>query len=106
MEDELTTCLGSIRTALAGPMTDASIAVNVRQSRTNVFCHIPDLLRNQTQVPFEKNSNLEKVKPKLSRPSGKPSPNKISWRMTSKRIAVMLATARSSCWLGSLGVYF
>ena len=74
MERELTTGLGSIRTALAGPITEASTAANVRQVKMKIFCHILDLPRNQAQVPLEKNRNVEKTKPELSRPSGKPSP--------------------------------
>ena len=96
MDRDLTSGLGSIRTALAGPITDASTAVSRRQNRTKTFCQTPDLLRSQIQVSPDKNPNFEKVKLEPDKPSGKPSPYRSWWRMTSQRTVVVLATARSS----------
>ena len=59
---------------------------------------LDDALQSQIHVALEqKKSNFEKVKPELTRPSGKPSPCSSWCRMISKTIIVILAIVRSSC---------
>ena len=97
-ELERTVNLGSMRTALAGPMTRARRAAMIIQNTTKALGPLADALQSQTHVALEqKKSNLEKVKPELTRPSGKPSPCSSWCRMISKTIVVILAIARSSC---------
>ena len=97
-EVERTASLGSMRTALAGPITRARRAIMIIDITTKALWPLADALQSQIQVALEqKKSNLENVKPELTKPSGKPSPCKSWCRMISKTIVVILAIARSSC---------
>ena len=97
-EVERTFCLGSISTALAGPITTARRAITMMKHNTKALGLLDDSLQSQIHVTLEqKKSNLEKVKPELTRPSGKPSPCSSWCRIISKTIIVILAIVRSSC---------
>ena len=101
-EVERTASLGSMRTALAGPITRARRAIMIIEITTKALWPLADALQSQIHVALEqKKSNLENVKPELTRPSGKPSPCKSWCRMISKTIVVILAIARRSCRIQS-----
>ena len=96
-EVERTASLGSIRTALAGPMTRARRAIMIIKITTKALWLLADALQSQIHVALEqKKSNLEKVNPELTRSSGKPSPCKSWCRTISSTIFVILAIGRNS----------
>ena len=105
-EAESTASLGSMRIALAGPITRARRAIMIIQITIKTLWPLAGVFQSQTHVALEqKKSNLEKVKPELTRPNGKPSPCNSWCRMMSKTIFVILAIIRSSCriYLAPLG---
>lgn len=92
-----TASLGSMRTALAGPITRASRAIMMIQNTTKALRPLAGVLQSQIHVALEqKKSNLEKVKLDLTRPNGKPSPCNNWCRMISNTIVIILTIARSS----------